>query len=234
MSKPTYMITGAAQGLGYEMVRQLVESDVANVIAVVRPSSKIENLKKIVAKSPDAKIVTFDASDRAAIHAGLELLKAEGVDKIDVLINNAAMSQHAPMKSTSDSVFLDVLKTNIYGPQAVISEFLPLVAASSKKVIVTVSSSLASISMNSGYATGAYNISKAGVNMLMKQYSNEEASTGVIFVAIDPGWVKTEMGGADADLLPVESITPFLKTVDGLTIKDSGRFMDRFGKTVAY
>lgn len=69
----------------------------------------------------------------------------------------------------------------------------------------------------------AYSISKAGLNMLTVHQSVDLKDKGIIAICMDPGWVKTSMGGDEAPLEKEESISGMLKCLKGLTAKDSGK-----------
>ncbi|KAK9367481.1 hypothetical protein V1509DRAFT_626783 [Lipomyces kononenkoae] len=235
MSRYTYLITGANRGIGFEMVRQLLAEGNHDVLAVVRSSATANPLKALVDESKSSKIVEFDVTERHSIKNAVKHLKEKGVDKIDVLINCAgAMHELVPMEALEDSEFERLLRINVVGPNSVISEFLPLLKQGSRKVVVNISSGLGSISMNTGYNSGGYNVSKAALNMLTKQYAVEKAASGFTFIALDPGWVQTDMGGKSAPLTPTESVGAILSTISKLAQKDNGKYMTRFGETLPF
>ncbi|KAK9312419.1 hypothetical protein V1524DRAFT_386118 [Lipomyces starkeyi] len=235
MSRYTYLVTGANRGIGFEIARQLLAEGSHDVIAVVRSIGTAGPIKALVDENKNSKIVEFDVTDRFSIKGAVKALKAKGVAKVDVLINNAGVAHElVPIEALEDSEFERILRTNVVGPNAVISEFLPLLQQGTRKVVVNISSGLGSISMNSGYTSGGYNVSKAALNMLTKQYAVEMASSGFTFIALDPGWVQTDMGGKGAPLLANESVSAIVATLSKLTTKDNGKYMNRFGKTLPF
>ncbi|KAK9236169.1 hypothetical protein V1525DRAFT_407764 [Lipomyces kononenkoae] len=235
MSRYTYLVTGANRGIGFEIVRQLLAEGKHDVIAVVRSIATASPIKALVDESKASKIVEFDITDRLSIKKAVKDLKAKGVDKVDILINNAgAIHELVAMEALEDSEFERLLRTNVVGANSVISEFMPLLQHGHRKVVVNISSGLGSISMNTGYASGGYNVSKAALNMLTKQYAVEKAASGFTFIALDPGWVQTDMGGKSAPLSPNESVSAIVSTVSQLTPKDNGKYMNRFGETLPF
>ncbi|KAK7698608.1 hypothetical protein SLS64_012347 [Diaporthe eres] len=73
--------------------------------------------------------------------------------------------------------------------------------------------------------TPAYKVSKTALNMLTVQYAEAFREEGVTFVAVCPGWVKTDLGGKDyADLTPDESVNGILEKADRIDAKDTGKF----------
>jgi NAD(P)-dependent dehydrogenase (short-subunit alcohol dehydrogenase family) len=77
-----------------------------------------------------------------------------------------------------------------------------------------------------------YRASKAGANNLMVTLANELKADGIAVTSFHPGWVRTDMGGADADISPQESAAGLLAQFRGLTLKDSGAFLNYDGKSL--
>ena len=94
------------------------------------------------------------------------------------------------------------------------------------------SSDLGSIGNNRLGHSHAYRTSKAGLNMLTKGIANEWRD--LIVVSMAPGWCKTELGGEEAEIDPVESVRAQLQTFATLNPGHSGQFLDRFGALVAW
>jgi NAD(P)-dependent dehydrogenase (short-subunit alcohol dehydrogenase family) len=109
------------------------------------------------------------------------------------------------------------------------------VAASAQKLVVTVSSglgSLGSLAQQSGTGSGlgyAYRTSKAAVNMAMLALAREVQPRGITVVILNPGWVRTDMGGPNAKLSPEESIAGMRRVIADLTPADAGRFLSHDG-----
>ena len=97
---------------------------------------------------------------------------------------------------------------------------------------MSLSSDLGSCAQNTLGKMHSYRASKAAVNMINKGMATEWR--GIICIAMAPGWCLTELGGADAEIAPKDSVAAQLDTFDKLTQEDSGRFIDRFGATVPY
>ena len=95
------------------------------------------------------------------------------------------------------------------------------------------SSRLGSISESSGM-TLPYSTSKAALNMLVKGLAATLAGRGIIVVALSPGWVRTDMGGAGAPLAPEASVQGLRKVISGLKKKDSGKFFSHDGSEIPW
>merc|ERR1719228_2286618 len=132
-------------------------------------------------------------------------------------------------------------QTNCIAPQFLARAFLPLIqrAADSqpgpglsveRAAIVQMSTSVASIAENAGGGLYAYRCSKTALNMAMKSMSVDLAGTGVLVMAMHPGWVQTEMGGPNAQITTETCCSTMLKTLDGLSEKDHGTFL-RYNNT---
>ncbi len=89
---------------------------------------------------------------------------------------------------------------------------------------------LASITNNTGGPFTIYRASKAAVNQIMKGLSHDLAGDGIISVLISPGWVRTDMGGAGAPLLPRDSAAGLKRVIHTLSAEISGTFLDHEGK----
>jgi NAD(P)-dependent dehydrogenase (short-subunit alcohol dehydrogenase family) len=175
---------------------------------------------------------SLDVTKRGQIEA---LAKQLAGEPIDILFCNAGISGKRGMVLGSfdfDS-WEEVLRVNLLGPAAVVQALVDNVAASRRKVIALMSSRLGSIAESSGM-TLPYSTSKAALNMLAKGVAATLASRGVIVVALSPGWVKTDMGGASAPLSPQVSVAGLRKVLGGLERRDSGRFFSYDGSPISW
>jgi NAD(P)-dependent dehydrogenase (short-subunit alcohol dehydrogenase family) len=190
----------------------------------------------------------MDVTDAAQIEALGAKLKAVS---IDVLINNAGLIRTDPLDKpggnanqkfgTLDYNLLDdFIHTNVAGPLKIAETFIGNVKASGQKKIVAISSAAGSVSVPPFMPNGApvpdhywYRISKAALNSGMRLLSTQFKSDGVTVVMFHPGGVQVESFGnvkLQGFVPPEEAIGKMIKTIDGLTLKDSGRFMNNDGK----
>jgi NAD(P)-dependent dehydrogenase (short-subunit alcohol dehydrogenase family) len=214
---PTVLITGASRGLGQELARQYSE-DGWRVIATAR--------------NPAGDQMKLDVTDPGQARAlGAQL---KGVP-IDVLFCNAGIigKRGMALGSFDYAEWEQVLRVNVLGVAAVIEALVDNVAASERKTIAVMSSRLGSIALTGG-STLPYSTSKAALNLLAKGLSATLASRGVIVVALSPGWVSTDMGGAGAPLDPQTSVRGLRKVLGGVKHEDSGKFFSHEGSSIPW
>ncbi|KAK5994071.1 C-signal [Cladobotryum mycophilum] len=206
----TFLITGAGRGFGLALVQELnalPSSQVSKVIASVRTESAA--LKEVASASAGkVVVVTFDVTDEASIIKAVPEVEAKLEGKgLDVLINNAGICQYA-----SDGIksmdLQESLSINVLGVHWVTRNFLPLLQKGELKKVANISTTLGSISLaakNSYLPAPAYKISKACLNALTVEYAVTYENEGFSFIALCPGWMKTDLGGGDmADLTAEE------------------------------
>ena len=224
----TVLVTGANRGLGLEFARQYA-ADGWNVLAGCRNPSKAQALQRL---SQDMKgrltLVEIDVTDaRSVKRAAAEV----GEGAVDVLINCAGvMGKSDQTIGTIDYAdWAQVLDVNVMGPARVTEAFLERVVQSPTRAIVTITSGMGSLADNTSGGYVPYRSSKAAVNMVMRSAAIDLARQRVICVVINPGWVKTDMGGPGATLTPEQSVTAMRRLIGRLGPKDSGKFYNYDG-----
>jgi NAD(P)-dependent dehydrogenase (short-subunit alcohol dehydrogenase family) len=128
----------------------------------------------------------------------------------------------------------DVYRVNVFAPMKMAEAFVDHLASSEQKKLITISSSMGSIGSNSYGGYYVYRSSKTAVNMLMKCLAIDLASRGIIVLPLHPGWVRTDMGGADADIDAATSVAGLREVIAGLTLDDSGSFLDYLGAEIPW
>jgi NAD(P)-dependent dehydrogenase (short-subunit alcohol dehydrogenase family) len=221
---PTVLITGAGRGLGLELARQYA-ADGWNVIGTVRSSSA--ELGKT-----GARVLKLDVSSFKQATLLREELKGT---PIDLLFCNAGLigTRGASLGSFDFSDWEEIFRVNVLGVAAVIEALVENVAASNKKTIAVMSSRLGSISEANGM-TLPYATTKAALNMLAKGLAATLSPRGIVVVALSPGWVRTDMGGAGAPLAPESSVKGLRKVLEGVRQEDSGGFISHEGARIPW
>jgi NAD(P)-dependent dehydrogenase (short-subunit alcohol dehydrogenase family) len=127
-----------------------------------------------------------------------------------------------------------VLDVNTLGPMRVTEAFIDNVVRSDRKLIVTITSGMGSIGDNTSGGAFAYRSSKAAANMVMRSLAIDLAPRGITCVVVNPGWVKTDMGGPQATLTPAESVTRLRRLIGTLGPAQSGKFFNYDGREYAW
>ena len=110
----------------------------------------------------------------------------------------------------------------------------PLLRRAPAAKIASISSGLGSIERNLTGGIYGYRISKAGLNMATRSLAQDLRKDGIVAVALTPGWVKTDMGGAGAQTERSASVTGLVKVIRAATANDSGKFLNYRGETLPW
>lgn len=238
---PTYVLTGANRGLGLEFVRQLSASKENTILAGVRdPKSDLSDLNSIIKDKSNIHVLKCDTSSLSSIATfGSECTKALGGSesaKIDYIINNAGINAvpDCSILSIPEDSFNDHMMINILGPAKLVEHLHPHLGKGA--AIMNLTSGLASMQKGRSMAKcPVYSISKAGINMLTVQQAAALKDKGVCVICMDPGWVKTRMGGEGAFLEPDASIGGMLKVLHGLKVSENtAKFYTYTGEEVPW
>ena len=231
----TTLVTGASAGIGLEFVRQCSARGDRVVAATRRPS---DALTAVAAGHPDRILVTtLDVGDEQSIMESRRALDGR-VDALTLLVNNAGLYSHqsrhwdpaaTPLATVTSAELLDVFRINAAGPILMVRHYLDLLEAGHARVL-NLSSLVGLVSHKTGPGDYAYAASKAALNIMTRALAAELAPKGIIPIAITPGWVRTEMGGARASLTAAESVRGMLEVAAHLTPRDAGRFVDYQGE----
>ena len=218
---PTVLITGANRGIGLEFARQYA-GDGWTVIAAARHASPELDLLKV-------RVEMLDLSDAAAVSAFPQRIETP----LDLFIANAGTSH--PMDTQGADNALDweaMMMVNVIAPYQLGKALLPLLSSKGGKAIA-ISSGMGSIADNGGDWV-PYRTSKAALNMAWNSLAIEARRLGVTIVALSPGWVKTQMGGAGAQITAKESVSDMRALIKRLAIGDTGKFLRRDGSELSW
>ena len=235
MNMNTIFISGASRGIGLELCKQLLNRD-ERVIAGCRDPVNAQNLITLSSQYSNLEIVELDVNDENSVKNCFEQLnqKEQGIDK---LYNNAGIIDWSNLLEVTEDSFSKVLQTNLLGALLVLRHALPCLGRSASPWVYNMSSRLGSVELRGNTHLGgaiAYQCSKAGLNMLTKQASIDLGPKGIKVVSITPGWVRTEMGGADAKYNVSESVTNILRVTDHLNLGHNGCFLAEDGTEIPW
>jgi len=234
--KSTILVTGANRGIGLALVRELLAQG-HTVFAACRKPAAAPELQELEIKHHG--VLTVEKLDVDSDFS-VEFASAAVAGKIhalDVIVNNAAIF---PEEGNESIMAMDLawfraaFETNVLGVVRVTRAFLPLLGRGNNPRIVNISSGAGSISDKDDSGYYAYSASKAALNMVTRALAAEFKPRGITVVAVSPGWVKTEMGGPNAEITPEESARSLAKTIASLTLKDTSAFLNRDGAPHEY
>ncbi len=229
----TIVITGANRGIGLELSRDFAENG-WRVIACCRNPDQALALEAIRAAAEGRVMIhRLDVTEDDQI----EKLRRELSDTaIDILLNNAGIRgpEHQDFGILDEMVWLETFRVNTIAPYKLAVALLDCVARSRRRVIATVGSKMGSLADNDSGGYYAYRTAKAAVHMVMKSLSHDLQGQGVTAVTLHPGWVRTDLGGANAPLSARESAAGIYRTLLALKQEDNGRFLDYRGKEMAW
>ncbi len=191
------LVTGANKGIGYEIARQLGEKGFHVLVGARKAEAGKQAVASLQKSGASAEFIEIDVSDRASIQKAAQTVAAQ-FDHLDALVNNAAiMEDKSNITEVPDELLHHTLRTNTFGPLLVTQAFLRLLTKSPGATVVNMSSGLGQLSdMADTYP--AYSISKTSLNAVTRQFAAVLRDKGVAVNSVCPGWVKTDMGGANA------------------------------------
>jgi NAD(P)-dependent dehydrogenase (short-subunit alcohol dehydrogenase family) len=215
---PNVLITGANRGIGLEFAQQYA-ADGWNVIATARHSSAELDALGVTVKP-------LDLSDADAV-AGFTI---DG--SLNLLIANAGTSEPKETQGADNArAWQKMMMVNAIAPYQLGKALLPRMSGGGK--MIAISSGMGSIG-DTGGGWVPYRTSKAALNMAWSNLALEAKSRGVACVLFSPGWVKTDMGGAGAEITAEESVSAMRALIERLTIDDTGKFLRRDGSELPW
>jgi NAD(P)-dependent dehydrogenase (short-subunit alcohol dehydrogenase family) len=223
------LITGANRGLGLEFTRQYL-ADGWQVIAACRNPGAAQALLPLEDNSRGSlTVIAMDVADATSVQRAAADVQ---LPAIDILINSAGIfgGGRQTLGSLDYRDWSAVLEVNLLGPARVCEAFLERIARSERRLIVTITSGMGSLSDNTSGGSVLYRTSKAAVNMLMRTAAIDLKPRGITCVVLNPGWVQTDMGGPNAKISAAESIGAMRSVISKLGPKDSGHFYNRDGR----
>ncbi|QEN87652.1 SDR family oxidoreductase [Labrys sp. KNU-23] len=223
----TALITGASRGLGLALARHYASAG-WRVIACIRADTL----------PPDENGLEWRRLDVASPASITELAASLTGIPLDLVINNAAIRGDIGGLATLDPHdFLEVMRINALAPLLVARALLPHLRAGGGRIIANISSRAGSIAegmIGDDDGDYAYRCSKAALNMATAKLALDLAADGIIVLALHPGWVRTDMGGAQAEIPVSDSAAALQGQIGRATMVDSGSFHAFDGRSIAW
>ncbi|MGE8319084.1 MAG: SDR family oxidoreductase [Comamonas sp.] len=217
----TVLVIGASRGIGLELARQYAAQG-RRVIATVR---RAEDRATVQAVGAEALVV--DVANPASVSGLAWQLDGE---QLDIALYVAGIWSDPPASAPPTQPDFDaVMHTNVLGAMQVLPQVAPLVAAAGG-VFGFLSSGMSLVREADDGSAWLYRVSKAALNMAVASARHEWP--GATLVTLDPGWVRTDMGGAGAPLSVQQSVADLVQVLAGVVPADAGRLIHHDGRRV--
>jgi len=213
------LVTGSNRGIGLEFVRQYA-AEGARVVATCREPADAHELHAVDGEVEVARLDIASEADLDALVARLDDAP------IDLLVLNAAIKggPHARFGDVDWAVWQRVLDVNLFGTLRVAMALWPNVAASFQKRIAVLTSRAGTARNVKAGRSYAYGTSKAALNLATRQLGLDLAEHGITVGLLNPGHVRTGIGGANAPMEPADSVRRMRAVIETLTPERTGRF----------
>ena len=232
MSDQTILITGSNRGIGLELTEQFA-ADGWTVIACCRNPADAGALQALSNRYPAIELHALEVTD----YEQMASLSAQLRDRsIDILLSNAGIygPRGANFGGVEAAAWLEVFEINSIAPLMLVQSFVEQVAASQQKLVAVVSSKMGSIGDNGSGGNYIYRSSKTTVNQVVKCLSIDLAGRGISAITLHPGWVQTDMGGANAEISTHECASGLKAILQSAGPAQSGQFIEFNGDSIPW
>ena len=226
----TVLITGANRGLGLEFVRQYQDKNVIIHTCCRKPDAANELNALADTSGGLIKVHRMEVSDPSQVSSVADALKGVSIDR---LINNAGIlgtiidqPGNSAFGNLDYNVWEETMRVNVLSPFRICEAFVEHVAASDEKLMVFLSTHMASITELADGGFYPYRSSKAALNLVIKGLSIDLKDRGVRTLALHPGWVKTDMGSQAAAVDIPDSIAGMKDVISGFKAPRTGEFIN--------
>jgi NAD(P)-dependent dehydrogenase (short-subunit alcohol dehydrogenase family) len=219
-------ITGSNRGIGLAVVQAYLERGAVEIFAACRQPENAAELHDLAMQYPQAlHLIPLEVTEQASINQAVSQVQ-NLTDALDILINNAGVDPEGQsLEAITAETMMSVYAINTVAPVMISKAFLPLLRKGTNPRLVQISTEMASLEDRTYGGSYAYCSSKAALNMAMRGMAADLRRHGIINIALDPGWVQTDMGGSSASLVPEESAAGILEVVSNLKGSDNGRYL---------
>lgn len=227
------LITGGGRGLGRALVEECLDRGHAVATTVRDPAA--------VDLDPRVTVVALDVADEASVGPAVDAA-VTALGGLDLLVNSAGVNAKSlpgaegtiTLDGLTAEPFLGIVRINTVGPLLVTRAARVALRESGRGRVVNISSWIGSIAGTEHGWNYGYAASKAALNMVTRILANELRDDGIAAIAVNPGWMRTDMGGASAELTPRASAAGIVALAEGLTVEAGGRFVDWDGAERAW
>ncbi|MCU0490026.1 MAG: SDR family oxidoreductase [Chloroflexaceae bacterium] len=199
------LVTGANRGIGLEVSRQLARQGLHVILTSRDEGQGQQAADGLAADGLAASYLPLDVTDGQRIERLAALVQRE-YGRLDVLVNNAGvyLDEGVSIFAVDEATIRETMEVNFFGALLLTRALVPLMRANRYGRIVNVSSGYGSMHEMGGY-TGAYKISKVALNAMTRIMADELRRDNIKVNTMNPGWVRTAMGGPHAPRSPAEA-----------------------------
>ncbi|WP_395292900.1 SDR family oxidoreductase [Kitasatospora hibisci] len=227
--RKTALVIGASRTLGLGLAAELLGRG-WDVIGTVRGSGRTGLHDLADATGDRLTVERLEMTDPEQTAALRDRLAGR---TLDLLFVNAAITRgDLPIGEVPTDMFTEVMVTNALSPMRVVDVLGPLVAPTG--TIGVMSSDQGSITLNTDGGQDLYRASKSALNQLMRCHAARHAADTRTLLLVDPGWVRTELGGPEAELSVEESVPGVAETIERHRGKPGLHFVDHQGNAVPW
>ena len=196
------LVTGSSRGIGQQIATGLAERNCNIVVHGRRPENTASTVELLKSYDTQVHVVSGELSSKEGIQSVIDGVRS-GPGQVDILYNNAAvMSEYKPIWEVSSEEWLAVLQINLLAMIALCNAFGPEMKRRGYGRIVNLTSGIKDTPH-----LAPYGVSKAAVEKYTRDLATELNASNVLVNYLDPGWLKTELGGKNA-MYPVEDVLP--------------------------
>ncbi len=192
------LVTGGNRGIGLEICRQLAKLGIRVLLGSRDAAKGVGAAGELIAAGLPVEARELDVADGESIRECMNWIRRD-LGRLDILVNNAGiMVEEGDADPEQElQIIRDTMQTNVYGPFLLSRLAIPIMKSRRYGRIVNLSSGMGSLTeMGAGYI--AYRMSKAGINVVTRVLAAESEGMGILVNSVDPGWIKTDMGGRGA------------------------------------
>jgi len=227
----TLLITGANRGIGLALTR-LYAQEGWQIHACCRHPEQADDLLRLAGDYPGLSLHALDVAESDQIRTLARQLSGP----IDILCNNAGIYGPADTRfgHTDEQAWLECLRVNCIAPMKMAEAFVEQLASSQRKTLANLTSKMGSMADNGSGGSYLYRSSKAALNAVMKSAALDLRPRGIKVALLHPGWVKTDMGGPNAEIRTAQSASQMRTILEQMRLEDSGTFYDIDGSLIPW